>query len=787
MLFGLPLFSVTLFAEEPEEALAEASAETPFTAGPYQEDFEKCVALMKRGKVEQVRELVRKLPMFAEDDYPCDHEEIYAMTGLMRLFHAVGDLRESNRILQRILNALEERPIEGIHTLVFRMGLADNYMSEGRYDEAEAIILEELTKFVPDENGEFESPAELASSQGLLYLGLAQMYREQELYVPAENYYRAAFQFFIKNPAMPIIGVSSDWAQMATEHLHFELGEKLYEFTIEFLEDVEATEEPLYMQSLMGLSHTYVRTGRHKPLRKILPKLLARLEAESEPSLNLLENLGEAYRELGQTKQADELYKKYLARIVRAHGEEHETSIAMLNLFAHNDYEQERYAESEPHYRKLLQIKEKRYGENAFETSLTVNYLAGVLTHQGKYDEAQKLYQRLDAIYQTGEINPYYASIWFANWAELYRKTGESFKALDCAKKAMNLSLEGVLKAFRTGCARDFSMEGHEQMIALHYVHNDQGNIFEAMEECAFLRYMNSAQVKWEALLKDVPEEQAAPLKEQILEAANQQRILETMRSTLASQHLVADDDTDDASKIAFSTEELQAERERVATQLLEAEKHYSEVRVKISELSPNFRTHSYEELGRFSLKELQKRLDEHKAVLLLYHIGNENSYLLVLGAAMEPKTYLLELDEKQAKSLNVKKGPFTGEKFFRLLAQSGMDTIIVDDSDPLKMIREDTLEKAALERMHSLFQVLIPGEELQKTITEKGRFDMLAYGGNFPMDKVYLGKLKTDASEEQPNLFEARNAWMQVPSATFFYNMLRPQEDEASPSEPRP
>ena len=59
---------------------------------------------------------------------------------------------------------------------------------------------------------------------------------------------------------------------------------------------------------------------------------------------------------------------------------------------------QGKYDEAEPLYQRALAISEKVLGPDHPDTATSLNNLAGLYNNQGKYDEAEPLYQRALAI-----------------------------------------------------------------------------------------------------------------------------------------------------------------------------------------------------------------------------------------------------------------------------------------------------------------------------------------------------------------------------------------------------
>jgi tetratricopeptide (TPR) repeat protein len=67
---------------------------------------------------------------------------------------------------------------------------------------------------------------------------------------------------------------------------------------------------------------------------------------------------------------------------------------AQLNQKALQLYEQGRYADAEPLYKRSLAISEKALGPDHPEVAFSMNDLAEVYEKQGRYADAEPLYER---------------------------------------------------------------------------------------------------------------------------------------------------------------------------------------------------------------------------------------------------------------------------------------------------------------------------------------------------------------------------------------------------------
>ncbi len=111
-----------------------------------------------------------------------------------------------------------------------------------------------------------------------------------------------------------------------------------------------------------------------------------------------LTNLAALYYNQGKYTEAEPLYKRALAIVEKTLGPEHPRVATGLNNLAALYDAQGKYAEAEPLYKRALGINEKAFGFDHPEVATNLNNLAEVYRAQGKHAEAEPLYQRSWAI-----------------------------------------------------------------------------------------------------------------------------------------------------------------------------------------------------------------------------------------------------------------------------------------------------------------------------------------------------------------------------------------------------
>jgi tetratricopeptide (TPR) repeat protein len=135
--------------------------------------------------------------------------------------------------------------------------------------------------------------------------------------------------------------------------------------------------------------------------RAVMRELDQRTEASGVSSVAQAETLDKQAGRLfeqGKYAEAEPLFKRALAIFEKAIGADHPKTAARLNNLAELYKAQGKYADAEPLHKRALAIVEKAPGPGHPDTAWCLNNLAGLYRAQGKYSDAEPLYKRSLAI-----------------------------------------------------------------------------------------------------------------------------------------------------------------------------------------------------------------------------------------------------------------------------------------------------------------------------------------------------------------------------------------------------
>src|SRR6476661_2405221 len=259
--------------------------------------------------------------------------------------------------------------------------LAELYKSQGRYSEAEPLLLQavEIDRRVFQKNH-----PNLANSLN----NLAELYHYQGRYSETENLYLQVLE--IDRRLLP-----KNHPDLAT-----------------------------HLNNLAGL---YTSQGRYSEAETLCLELLEidrRSLSENHPHLAThLNNLAGLYKSQGRYSEAEPLYLQALEIGRRSLPKDHPNLAMGLNNLAGLYRFQERYSEAEPLYLQALEIDRRSLPEDHPSLAIHLHNLAGLYRSQGRYSEAEPLCLQAVEILRSKlpENHPHIQIVW-KNYVELWQE-----------------------------------------------------------------------------------------------------------------------------------------------------------------------------------------------------------------------------------------------------------------------------------------------------------------------------------------------------------------------------
>jgi tetratricopeptide (TPR) repeat protein len=350
---------------------------------------------------------------------------------LAELYDSQGRYGEAEPLLVRSLSIREQQlGTNHPHVATSLNNLAELYDSQGRYGEAEPMYMRSLS--IREQQLGNDHP-DVATSLN----GLANLYESQGRYGEAEALY--------------VRSLSIREQQLGADHP--DVAESLQDLAyLYYLQGRYAEAEPLYVQSLSmrekqlgadhvkvsyslnGLALLYNLQGRYAEAETLLVRSVSiseqQLGTDHPDVATSLNNLALLYNSQGRYGEAEPLFVRSLLIKEQQLGTDHPDVATSLNNLALLYNSQGRYGEAEPLYVRSLSIREQRLGTDHPDVAISLNNLANLYRSQESYDEAEPLYVRSVRILQAQlpADHPLSARI-LSNLAYLYALQGRYCEA----------------------------------------------------------------------------------------------------------------------------------------------------------------------------------------------------------------------------------------------------------------------------------------------------------------------------------------------------------------------
>ncbi|KAG7415776.1 Nephrocystin-3 [Fusarium oxysporum f. sp. rapae] len=189
-------------------------------------------------------------------------------------------------------------------------------------------------------------------------------------------------------------------------------------------------------------------------------------------TLNIINNLGVLYRDQGKLLEAEAMYKRAIEGYEKALGQDHISTLNTVNNLGALYVGQGKLLEAEAMFKRALEGREKALGQDHISTLNTVNNLGALYAGQGKLLESEAMYKRALEGYKKALRQDHISTLnTVNNLGALYAGQGKLLEAEAIYKRA----LEGYEKAL-----------GQDHISTLNTVNNlgalyvGQGKLLEA-------------------------------------------------------------------------------------------------------------------------------------------------------------------------------------------------------------------------------------------------------------------------------------------------------------------
>ncbi|KAJ3281905.1 Kinesin light chain 3 [Borealophlyctis nickersoniae] len=197
------------------------------------------------------------------------------------------------------------------------------------------------------------------------------------------------------------------------------------------------------LMSISNLAMVYSNQGKYGKAEPMLLDCLERrrrvLGEDDLDTLWSINSLAGFYDDRGKYEKAEPLYVDCLERLRRVLGEDHPDALVSILGLAILYEHQGKYEKAEPLYVDCLERRRRMLGEDHLDTLVSINRLAGLYRCQGKYEKAEPLY--VDCLERSRRVHGDHPKtfIFIHNLARLYKCQGKYEEAeplyVDCLER----------------------------------------------------------------------------------------------------------------------------------------------------------------------------------------------------------------------------------------------------------------------------------------------------------------------------------------------------------------
>jgi serine/threonine protein kinase/tetratricopeptide (TPR) repeat protein len=339
-----------------------------------------------RGRYGQARQLgVQELEISRRifgDEHPTTLEYMqavgYAYIGLGRYDEAEQLYARTAQILRRVPG--EPHPWSGY--------LGQLRQKQGRYDEAEALVLEQLGLWETND----ENPYQLS------YMSLlAEIYRRQGRYKESESQYLKTLEMqrrVLGDEHSYTLSSMQGLARLYTDEGRYSEAEQQFVEALETCRRVRREDHPATLGNVNDLAVLRTKQKQYDQAEILFDEALKgrrrELGNDHPDTLQTFNDFGVLRREQGQYEEAARLLNETLEGRKTKLGPDHPDTLGTMHELAVLYKQQERYEEAEELLRKVIEGRRLKLGETHPHTLESMKNLIALYEAWGKPEQAEK-------------------------------------------------------------------------------------------------------------------------------------------------------------------------------------------------------------------------------------------------------------------------------------------------------------------------------------------------------------------------------------------------------------
>ena len=731
-----------------------------------------------------------------------------SINDVANLYRRQGRYEEAEPLYDKALD-VRRRVLGPEHpdTLISMNNLGILYRSQGRYEEAEPLYeetLEARRRVLGPEH-----PNTLNSINNLAIL-----YKSQGRYGEAEPLYdetlEASRRVLGSDNPNTLLSMNNLAEMYRAQGRHAE-AEPLYKGALDASRSVLASQHPYTLAFTNNLAILHMAQGRYadaEPLSEEAVEVSRRVLGPEHPfTLNTMNNLGELYRKQGRTSEAEQLKAKILEVTRRLMGPEHPDTLVSMNNLAILYQTQGRYGEAVPLYQAALEASRRVLGPEHPSTLALMRNLASLYKLLGRDGEAEPLYEETLAasrrVLGPGHVDTLGSVNNLALYYESQERRAEAMAlveaAIEIADPVQHPGLLATLLNTRASFHRDaeaFAEAIDDLAEALRTIEDLRPQVGggETTRAGWFSEYrgwyddMVALQLEvgsTEAAIEYVERGRARTLLDQLAAGKVQLRDsiepdlrtrLEARKSeALARQAEYQQRTTLARSNTSMTEQKRTANVERLQGLLREADLEVARVNAAIKNASPLWRDTLTSGGRTIGVRDIQRFVLADGGVMLMYQIGEDNSYVLVVPQRGKAAAYELTVSDEAASVLDIESGALSEAALNDLIGGSadgespaGIVSLLSGQSRSLSLRTGSGVQDTA--RLASVLQVLLP-EEIRDEVMSAKEVVVVPDG---VLHQIAFEALVIDTAEKPVYWLDGGPPVRYTASATVLYNIER-------------
>ncbi len=633
-------------------------------------------------------------------------------------------------------------------------GLAEVDIDLRRFDSAEQRIKEALQIQEQAFGSDHSNVGDCLDALALVRLG-------QGRYAEAESLASRALS--IRERANPLDEADLASAQCRLANVfafqgRYDEAEELYRGALNIRERLFLSDDPLVGETISLLANLIHHQSRHNEAEPLFRRALEiQLVSPGPESLDVAwtrQGLAESLAATARVAEAEPLFGQALVQFQKAWGDDHTSIADCISSIAEMRASQDRLPEAETLYRQVLAMSEKLLGPEHPEVALALFDLADVLNRTQRQAEAMPLLDRAVDIQSKAGISLHDRFLTYNLRADVAWKLNKRGDALADLKTAMRLAEE--LRGYSSGAEQERAqffggfVGAFERMVAWQTELGDMPEALAAIERSRARSLLD------EMGMQSTDLESGRPLVErrQLAEAEGQ---ITTRLGELevALKQVLADK--------TLSNEARLERRKAIEKDLADARdalyKHYRQARASNATykivLDKYISSNEPPRLG-----ELQRRLVRDDGLMLLYLLGGEGGFVLIIDG-QEAKLRPLAIDAAAATALGTDAGPLTSARLQKALMNA-------DRTGVLQLLQKQQLDAKLPPKLAALWNVLVP--EAERARLTSGKLKRLLVVPDGPLAFLPFETLVVTPGAQPAYLLDRGPAISYGPSAKVMY-----------------